>query len=65
MDILILIGVAILSALFTLAIHCIVIVGKESEKKWEEEKIMRKDESKELKDTNDCQKNQKKSQNNI
>ena len=65
MDILILIGVAILSALFTLAIHCIVIVGKESEKKWEEEKIMRKDERKELKDTNDCQKNQKKSQTNI
>ena len=50
MDILILIGVAILSAFFTLAIHCIVIVGKESEKKWEEEKIMRKDESKALKE---------------
>ena len=47
MDILILIGVAILSAFFTLAIHCIVIVGKESEKKWEDEQIMKKEEKRE------------------
>ena len=47
MYILILILVAMLSSILTLALHCCLIVGKESEKTWEEEVIMRKEEKEE------------------
>lgn len=47
MYILILIGVAMLSSFLTLFLHCAVILGKESDKKWEEEQITRKEEKKE------------------
>ena len=45
--ILILIGVAILSSFLTLMLHCCLIVGKESDKNWEEEQIMKKEETEE------------------
>lgn len=38
-----LIIVAFLSSFFTLMLHCIVIVGKESDKNWEEEQITKKE----------------------
>lgn len=47
MYILVLIGVAMLSSFLTLLIHCIVIVGKESDNNWEEEKITKKEEKEE------------------
>lgn len=47
MHILILIGIAMLSSLFTLVLHCCLIVGKESDKNWEEEQIMKKEETEE------------------
>ncbi len=47
MYILILLGVAMLSSVLTLAIHCIVIVGKEGEEQWEEEQIMKKEKTEE------------------
>lgn len=47
MYILILIGIAMLSSLFTLVLHCCLIVGKESDKNWEEEQIMKKEETEE------------------
>lgn len=47
MYILILIGVAMLSSLFTLILHCCLIVGKESDENWVEEQITKKEESKE------------------
>lgn len=43
MYILILLGVAMLSSVLTLAIHCIVIVGKENEEQWEEDQIIKKE----------------------
>lgn len=45
--ILILIGVAILSSFLTLLLHCCLIVGKESDKRWEEEEITKKEETEE------------------
>ena len=45
--ILILIGVAMLSSFATLIIHCCLIIGKESDKQWEEEVIMKKESKKE------------------
>lgn len=33
-----------LSSFLTLVLHCCVIVGKESDKKWQEEQIMKKEE---------------------
>lgn len=45
--ILILIGVAMLSSFLTLVLHCCLIVGKESDKNWEEEQIMKKEETEE------------------
>ena len=45
--ILILIGVAMLSSFLTLILHCCLIVGKESDKNWEEEQIMKKEETEE------------------
>lgn len=42
-----LIIVAMLSSFLTLVIHCIVIVGKESDEKWEEELITKKEKDKE------------------
>lgn len=47
MYILILIGVAMLSSFFTLLLHCRLIVGKESDKRWEEEVITKKEEKEE------------------
>lgn len=47
MYILELILVACLSSFLTLMLHCIVIVGKESDKKWEEEKITKKEKKQE------------------
>ncbi|MFR5507975.1 MAG: hypothetical protein ACLTKT_02010 [Clostridia bacterium] len=47
MYILILIGIAMLSSLFTLVLHCCLIVGKESDKNWVEDQITKKEESKE------------------
>ena len=44
--ILILIGVAMLSSFFTLLLHCCLIIGKESDKRWEEEAITKKEENK-------------------
>lgn len=38
------IGGAMLGGIVTLFLHCCLILGKESDKKWEEEQIMRKDE---------------------
>lgn len=45
--ILILIGVAMLSSFLTLVLHCCLIVGKESDKEWEEEAITKKEETEE------------------
>ena len=42
--ILILIGVAMISSFLTLLLHCCLIVGKESDRRWEEEVITKKDE---------------------
>lgn len=39
-----------LSSVLTLFFHCCVIVGKESDRKWEEEQIMKKENKEELKD---------------
>ena len=47
MYILILIGVAMLSSFFTLILHCCLIVGKESDRNWEEEQIIKKEETEE------------------
>lgn len=47
MYILLLIGVAMFSSYLTLALHCAVILGKERDKKWEEEQITKKEKSKE------------------
>ena len=41
---------AIISSFLTLAIHCCVIAGKEGDKKWEEEQIMKKEEKEESRD---------------
>ena len=41
-----LILVAMLSSFLTLVIHCIVIVGKESDERWEEEQITKKEKDK-------------------
>lgn len=51
MYIVILIIVAMISSIFTLALYCCVIVGKESDKVWEEEQTMKKENKEELKDT--------------
>ena len=45
--ILILIGVAMLSSFLTLILHCCLIIGKDSDKNWEEEQIMKKEETEE------------------
>lgn len=45
--ILILIVVAMLSSFFTLVLHCCLILGKESDRNWEEEQIMKKEKIKE------------------
>lgn len=42
-----LIGVAMLSSFFTLLLHCCLILGKESDEKWEEEMTMKKEENRE------------------
>ncbi len=47
MYILTLIGVAMLSSFITLTLLCCVIVGKESDKKWEEEQITKKEKTEE------------------
>lgn len=47
MYILILVGVAMLSSIFTLVLHCCVILGKESDSNWEEDLIMKKEEKQE------------------
>ena len=60
-----LIIVAMFSSFLTLAIHCIVIVGKESDERWEEEQITKKEKDKELKDTESYQQKQKKDQINL
>ena len=52
MYIVILIIVAMLSSVLTLFFHCCVILGKESDRKWEEEQITKKEGKEELKDTN-------------
>ncbi len=43
MYILILIGAMMLSSFLTLVLHCAVILGKESDKYWNEEEIQRKE----------------------
>ena len=40
-------GVEMLSLFLTLILHCCLIVGKESDKNWEEEQIMKKEETEE------------------
>lgn len=47
MYILILIGVAMLSSFLTLVLHCCLIVGKESDRNWEEEQTTKKEEKEE------------------
>ncbi len=51
MYILILIIVAMISSILTLVLHCCVILGKESDKQWEEELITKRESKKELRDT--------------
>lgn len=51
MYIVILIIVAMLSSVLTLFFHCCVILGKESDRKWEEDQITKKEGKEELKDT--------------
>ena len=38
------IGGAMIGGIVTLFLHCCLIVGRESDRQWEEEQIMRKDE---------------------
>ena len=47
MYILLLIGVAMFSSFLTLALHCAVILGKESDEYWEEEQTMKKEKKEE------------------
>ncbi len=42
-----LIIVAVLSSIITLMLHSMIIIGKESDKHWEEEQTMKKEETKE------------------
>lgn len=49
-----------LSSFFTLILHCCLIVGKESDRNWEEEQIMKKEETEEQKDIKNFLKKQKK-----
>lgn len=51
MYIVILIIVAMTSSILTLVLHCCAMVGKESDKNWEEEQITKKENKEELKDT--------------
>ncbi len=44
MYLLIFIGGAMIGGIVTLFLHCCLIVGRESDRQWEEEQIMRKDE---------------------
>ena len=39
--------VAIISSFLTLLLHCCLIIGKESEKNWEDDQIMKKEEKRE------------------
>lgn len=41
------IGGAMFGGIVTLVLHCCLILGKESDKQWEEELIMKKDEKQE------------------
>lgn len=43
----ILLGVAMISSFLTLALHCFLIAGKESEDVWQEEKTMKTEEKEE------------------
>lgn len=54
-----------LSSFLTLMLHCILIIGKEGDRDWEEEVIMKKEESKEQKNIKNFQKRQRKNQENI
>ena len=49
-----------LSSFLTLILHCCLIVGKESDKNWEEEQIMKKEETEEQKCIKNFLKKQKK-----
>jgi len=51
MYIVILVIVAVISSYLTLALHCCVMLGKESDKNWEEEQITKKENKEGLKDT--------------
>ena len=51
MYIVILIIVAMLSSVLTLFFHCCVILGKESDRKWEEDQITKKEGKEEMKET--------------
>lgn len=42
-----LIIISMVSSLLTLILHCCVIIGKDSDKNWEEEKITKKENKKE------------------
>lgn len=41
------IGGAMIGGIVTLFLHCCLILGRESDRQWEEEQIMKKDEKKE------------------
>ena len=51
-----------LSSVLTLFFHCCVILGKESDRKWEEEQITKKEGKEELKDTKQYLKRKEKNQ---
>lgn len=50
------------SSLLTLLLHCCAIVGKESDKIWEDEQITKKENKGEQKDTKQYHKKQKRKQ---
>ena len=47
MYILVLVIVAIISSFLTLLLHCCLKIGKEREKNWEDDQIMKKEEKRE------------------
>ena len=49
-----------LSSFLTLILHCCLIIGKDSDKNWEEKQIMKKEETEEQKGIKNFLKKQKK-----
>ena len=56
---------ALVGGTIAIALHCMVIVGKESDSKWEEEQITKNEEKQEERHTKDQQKKLKKGQGSI